>query len=113
MAQFRFRKTAASSIRYLKIIQHQPELILSQETGVPEVAALGFPVLQAPVVERFQIVRQDEGDDAAAQALLEQQQTANASVAVLEGVDALEAVVEVQQVVEGLFFFGVVIPQRL
>lgn len=80
--------------------------------GVAEAAGFGFPGLEAAVVEGFQIVRDDKGDDAVAQTFFEQQQAANAAVAVMEGVDALEAVVEVQQIVKGLFFFGVVVPQQ-
>ncbi len=80
------------------------EAVLRQEVGVAEVAGLGFPILEAAVVEGFEVVCDDEGDEAAAEAFLEQQEAADAAVAVLEGVDALEAVVEVQQVVEGLVF---------
>ena len=88
------------------------EAVLRQEAGVAEVASFGFPVLEAAVVEGFEIVRDDEGNDAAAQAFLEQQQAADAAVAVLEGVDALEAVVEVQQIVEGFLLLCVIIPQK-
>ena len=70
-------------------------MILCKATGVAEVAWLVFPGLEAAVIEGFQIVRDDERDDAAAQTFFEQQQAADAAVAVLEGVDTLEAVVEV------------------
>ena len=58
---------------------------MSEAAGVAEVAGLGFPILEAAVVVELQVLRQDEGDDAVAQALLEQQQVADAAVAVLEG----------------------------
>ena len=74
---------------------------MGEAAGVAEIAALGFPVLKAAVVEGLQIVRDDEGNNTGSQAFLEKQQAADAAVAVLEGVDALEAVVEVQQIVEG------------
>ena len=98
--------------RYRIIVKHLLETVLGEAAGVAEVAGFGFPVLEAAVVKGLQIVCDDEGDDTAAQAFLEQQQAADAAVAVLEGVDALEAVVKVQQIVKGLFFLGVVIPQQ-
>ena len=89
------------ALQNIEILQYLLEAVLRETAGVAEAAWFGFPVLQAAVVEGFQIVRDDEGNDAAAQAFLEQQQAAVTAVAVLEGVDALEAVVEVQQIVEG------------
>ena len=86
---------------------------MGKPAGVAEIAGFGFPVLEAAVVEGFEVVRNDEGDEAAAEAFLEQQQAADAAVAVLEGVDALEAVVKVQQIIEGLFFLRVVCLEQL
>ncbi|MBO4419384.1 MAG: hypothetical protein J5789_06140 [Oscillospiraceae bacterium] len=60
----------------VKICQHLPEAILCEAAGVAEVAALGFPVLEAAVVEGFQIVRDDEGDDAKSQTFLKAQKAA-------------------------------------
>ena len=98
--------------RYHKIVKHLLKTILREAAGVTEVAALGFPVLEAAVVEGFEVVRDNKGDDASSQAFFEQQQAADTAVAVLEGMDALEAVVEIQQIVESLLLFGVVVPQQ-
>ena len=86
--------------------------VLGEAAGVAEVAGFGFPVLEAAVVVELQILCQDEGDDAVSQTLLEQQEAADAAVTVLERVDALESVVEVQQIVEGLALLRIVIPQK-
>ena len=67
--------------------------ILGEAAGVVEVAGFGFPVLEAAVVIEFQIVCQNERHDAVSQALLEQQQAADAAVAVLKGVGVLKAAV--------------------
>lgn len=74
-----------SSAGRTEILQYLLETVLGEAAGVAEVAWFGFPVLEAAVVEGFEIVRDDEGDDAEAQAFLEQQQAADAAVAVLEG----------------------------
>ncbi len=68
-----------------EILQRLPETVLGEAAGVAEVASFGFPVLEAAVVVELQILRQDEGHNAVPQTLLEQQQAADAAVAVLEG----------------------------
>lgn len=75
-----------SSAGRIEIRQHLLEAVLGEAAGVAEVASFGFPVLEAAVVEGFEIVRDDEGDDAEAQAFFEEKQAADAAVAVLEGV---------------------------
>ena len=72
-------------VRHVKILEHLLETILGEAAGVAEVAGFGFPILEAAVVEGFEVVCDDEGDDAGPQAFLEQQQAADAAVAVLEG----------------------------
>lgn len=70
---------------------------------------LDLPVLQPAIVVELQLLRNDKRHDSVAQALLEQQQTPNATVAVLKKrVDALKPIVKVQQVVERLFLLRVV-----
>ena len=54
----------------------------------------------------------DEGHDAAAQTFLEQDQTPDAAVAVLKGMDALKGHMEVQQLVQRLVRRLVVLPQE-
>ena len=56
------------------------------------------PFAEAAVVEEFEFFGDDEGDKAAREALLEHHQTAYTAVAVLEGMDALELAVEVDDV---------------
>ena len=70
---------------HFEILPHPLEAILCQQAGVAEVAGLGFPVLEAAVVEGLEVVCDDEGDDAGPQALIGQEQAAHAAVAVMEG----------------------------
>ena len=74
---------------------------------IHQFVAVGVPFLDATEVTRAAFVVDDEGHNVVAQALLEHQQSANATVAVLEGEDFLKADVEVQNVVAldlGLLF---------
>ena len=67
-------------------------VVLRCEAGVHQVAFDVGPVLQATVVEHFQFVGDDERHVPMRQALFEHDEAAYAAIAVLEGVDALEAV---------------------
>lgn len=58
------------------------------------------PFAKAAIVEEFELFGDDEGDDAAGEALLEHHQTTYAAVAVLEGMDALELAVEVDDIIK-------------
>ena len=56
------------------------------------------PFAEAAVVEEFKFFCDDEGDKTAREALLEHHQTADAAIAVLEGMDAFELAVKVDDV---------------
>ena len=56
------------------------------------------PFAKATVVEEFELFGDDEGDKVVGEALLERHQTADAAIAVLKGMDALELAVEVDDV---------------
>ena len=56
------------------------------------------PFAKAPVVEEFEFFCDNEGDDSASEAFLEHHQPSNTAVAVLEGMDALELAVKVDDV---------------
>lgn len=92
-----------------EISQHRPELILCGQAGVQQVALLALPFLQATIVVQLVPLVDDEGHDVVFQAFLEQDQPTHAAIAVLEGMDALEADMEVDQVFQSLFTGLVVI----
>ena len=64
--------------------------VLSRSARVEQVAPLPAPLCEPVIVEQLHLVRDDEGRDAVAQALLEHDEPAHAAVPVLEGVDGLE-----------------------
>ena len=83
-------------------------LILRCEAGVCEVTIDVTPFAEAAIVEEFQIVCDDEGDDGVSEAFFEHDKATHAPVAILEGMNLLEADVEVEDVFERLLFDGVV-----
>ena len=76
--------------------QRRPEPRGTCREGNPAPGALREPA----IVEQLRLVRDDEGRDGVAQALLEHDEPAHAAVAVLEGVDGLELCVEGHDVLE-------------
>ena len=92
-----------------KILQHLFKLILRGEAGVKKVAALVVPLGEAAVVEHFVALVDDKGDDVMLEALLEHEEAPDSAVAVLEGVNALEAHVKGDDILKGDGFKGVII----
>ena len=82
---------------YPEILHQCAILVLCREAGVEQVAIHPPPLPQPAIVKRLQAVGDDEGDNGVVEALLEEDQSANTPVAVLEGVDGLEAVMEVDE----------------
>ena len=83
-------------------------LILGGETGICEVAINVTPLMKSAIIEHLQIICDDEGNDAICEAFFEHDETAYTSVAILEGMNLLEADMEIKDVFEGLALDGVV-----
>lgn len=86
----------------LEIVEQRFEVVLGGEAGVEEVTTNAGPFAKASVVEQFQVIGNDEGHDACREAFLEHDQATDAAIAVLEGMDSLEALVEVDDVLDGV-----------
>ena len=86
------------SVFDFEVIQQGLVLVLANQAGVNEISIDMPPFAKASVVEEFEFFGDDEGDDATGEALLEHNQAADAAVAVLKGMDALELAVEVDDV---------------
>ena len=76
-------------------------VVLEGPEGLSQEPRLPLVLVQTPVVEGLGRVEHDEGHDAVVQALLEHEDPPHSTVAVLKGVDGLEAMVEVGDVVKG------------
>ena len=70
------------------------------------------PFVETSVIEHFQIICDDEGDDVISEAFLEHDEAPNTSIAILEGMKLLEANVEIKDVFEGLALDGVIIREE-
>jgi hypothetical protein len=83
-------------------------LILGGETGICEVAINVTPLMKSAIIEHLQIICDDEGDDVVSEAFHEHNEATYASIAILEGMNLLEADMEIKDVFEGLALDGVV-----
>ena len=83
-------------------------LVLGGEDGVCEIAVYMAPFTKAAIIEELEVVCDDEGDDVISEAFLEHDEAPNTSIAILEGMNLLEANVEIKDVFEGLALDGVV-----
>lgn len=70
------------------------------QTRIDEEASFGIPFRKIAVIEQFHLIGYDEGDDIAAQAFLQHDEPSDASVAVLEGMDASELHVEIRDLLK-------------
>ena len=85
------------------------EAVLGFHDHIHQFVAVNLPLFDTTEITGAAFVVDDEWHNAVAQAFLEHQQSAHATVAVLEGEDLLEADVEVQDVIAldlGLLFIG-------
>ena len=103
------RTDCYESVRNSEIVEQGLVVVLRRETGVAQIFAYGWPLLQTSVVEHLEIIGDDEGNDAGRQALLEHHKSSDTAVAVLKRVDAFETLVQVENVVERLVSPGVVL----
>ncbi len=88
-------------IRYSEIVQILLKSILCGQAGITQIASLVFPLFQAAVVEHLDVVLNDKRHDAIPQTFFEKKQAPDSTVAVLERMDTLKAVVKIKQVVKG------------
>ncbi len=88
------------------------EVVLCSQAGVGEKARRAFPFGKPAVVEIFEFVSDDERRVCVGKALLEHDEPSDASVSVLERMDALECLMEVEDVFKGFGGFAVVGSQK-
>ena len=99
---------SVSLILDFEVVQQRLVLVLAGKASVGEITVDMAPFAEAAVVEEFEFFGDDEWGKAVGKALLEHHQAAYSAVAVLEGVDALELAVEVDDVFQRLLLLGVI-----
>lgn len=103
------RTDCYESVRNSEIVEQGLVVVLCREAGIAQIFAYGWPLLQASVVEHLEVIGDDEGNDAGRQTLLEHHKASDTAVAILKRVDALETLVQIENVVECLVPPGVVL----
>ena len=91
-------KYRIESILDFEIVEYRLIVVLCGKTGVCQILFHFGPALQASVIEHFQVVGDDERHDAVCEALFEEEEPADAPVAVLKRMYGLEALMQVEQV---------------
>ena len=66
------------------------------------------PLAKTTIVEEFEVVSDNEGDNGVSEAFLEHDKATHASIAILERMNLLKADMKVEDVFEGLALDGVV-----
>ncbi len=102
----------SSLIGDAKVIQRCFEAVLSCKTCVHEEAAFCVPFREAAVVVALHLIFDDEWRDRIREAFLEHDEAPDASIAILEGVDALECHMERHDVLQCMLRFGVVTSEQ-
>ena len=92
----------------LEVVEQRLVVVLRCEAGVGEIAVDVAPFAKTAVVKQFQVIRDDERDDAVRQAFLEQDQSPHTAIAVLERMDPLELLVKVDEVFQRILLFCMV-----
>lgn len=90
------------SILNLKIVQQGFVVVLCGQAGVHEVAVKMAPFPEPSVVEEFEIFGDDERHDSVCETLFEHHQPSHTTVPVLEGMNGLELLVKVDNVLQCL-----------
>lgn len=103
------RTDCYESVRNSEIVEQGLVVVLRRETGVAQIFAYGGPLLQTAVVKHLEVVGDDEGNDAGRQTLLEHHKASDTAVAILKRMDALETLMQVENVVECFVPPGVVL----
>ena len=83
-----------------KIVECSLVLVLGCETSVGKIAIDSTPFSQSPIIEHLKFVGNDEWHNACIEALLEHHKPSHSAIAVLKGVDALEADMKVENVIK-------------
>ena len=66
------------------------------------------PLLEAPVIEKLQFLGDDVWNNAVCEAFLEHHQTAHTTVTILKGMDCLELLMQIDDVLQTLFLLVIV-----
>ena len=83
------------------------------EAGVHEETFFAIPFFETAVVEQFQIVLDNKGDNIVLEAFLKEDQAAYTAISVLEGMDALKGHMEGYDVLKGLRKKSIIVCQQL
>lgn len=81
-----------------KVIKIRLVTVLRGEAGIGEVSALVVPFPQATIVEHFEIVLDDKGNNMIVTAFLEQNKMPDTSISILKGMNPLKSYMGIKEI---------------
>ena len=90
------------TVRDSEVIQRCFKSILGCKARIKKRAVLLVPLRESAIVARLHIIRNDKRNNVMSKAFFEHNQSANASISVLEWMNALEANVIINNVFKGM-----------
>ena len=93
-----------SLIRDSEVIHDGLKLILRGQAGVQQIPAFGFPLVQPPVVEHFEVIRNNERNNIVPQALLEEQKPPDTAISILKRMYLLKFIMKLYYFLQRLLF---------
>ena len=83
-------------------------MILCCQAGIHQIAFDMWPVLQATIIKHLQVIGNDKRHMPIGQALLEHQEPPHTPVSILKRVYTLEAMMQIEDILESLVTLGIV-----
>ena len=80
---------------YSEILHPSLKFILRRQTGITKICSVVLPLIQSPVIVKFQIIIYHERNNSVAKALFQHNQSAHTTVAVLKGMYPFKAIMEI------------------
>lgn len=95
-------------IRNAEIVQINFESVLCGKAGIHQVSAFVVPLVQSTIVEHLQVVLNDKRYNVVFEAFLEENQSPDATVAVLKWVDAFKLIMKSNDFSQGMRCFRII-----
>ena len=80
------------SIGDSEVIHDCLELILRGQAGIQQITAFRLPFMETPIIEHFEVIRNNERHDVVPQALLEEQKPPDTAISILKRMDGFKGI---------------------
>lgn len=95
-------------IRNAEIVQINFESVLCGKAGIHQVPVFVVPLVQSTIVEHLQVILNDKRYDVVFEAFFEENQSSDATIAILKWVDAFKLIMESNDFFQGMRCFRII-----